>query len=81
MILDGRVDAWVFPQKGTKRWDTCAGEALLRAHHGGWLVSGTNGQSYDYSSEVQSSPGNVDGVMAASDPRLLSHFASRLGWY
>ena len=81
LILDGRVDAWVFPQKGTKRWDTCAGEALLRAHHGGWLVSGTNGQSYDYSSEVQSSPGNVDGVMAASDPRLLSHFASRLGWY
>ena len=36
-MLDGRVDAWIFPVSGTKRWDTCAGEALLRAH-GGWLV-------------------------------------------
>ena len=80
LILDGRVDAWIFPQKGTKRWDTCAGEALLRAHHDGWLVNGTDGQSYDYSSEVRTSPGNVEGVMAAGDPRLFSHFASRLGW-
>jgi 3'(2'), 5'-bisphosphate nucleotidase len=34
LMLDGRVDAWIFPVKGTKRWDTCAGEALLNAHGG-----------------------------------------------
>ena len=25
LMLDGKVDAWVFPARGTKRWDTCAG--------------------------------------------------------
>ena len=43
LMLDGRVDAWIFPVKGTKRWDTCAGEALLTAHGGGWLVDGVRG--------------------------------------
>ena len=38
MLLDGEMDAWVFPSKGTKRWDTCPGEALLEAL-GGFLVS------------------------------------------
>ena len=42
-MLDGRVDAWIFPVRGTKRWDTCAGEALLTAHGGGWLVDGVRG--------------------------------------
>ena len=32
MLLDGVADAWVFPARGTKRWDTCAGEALLSAN-------------------------------------------------
>ena len=35
LMLDGKVDAWVFPARGTKRWDTCAGEALLTANRGG----------------------------------------------
>jgi len=39
-LVDGRVDAWIFPVKGTKRWDTCAGEALLVAAGGGWLMAG-----------------------------------------
>lgn len=28
-ILDGVADAYVFPSKGTKKWDTCAPEACL----------------------------------------------------
>ena len=29
-VIEGHADAYVFPTKGTKKWDTCAGEALLK---------------------------------------------------
>ena len=31
MILEGTADAYVFPSNGTKKWDTCAPEAILLA--------------------------------------------------
>jgi len=31
LVLDGDADAYVFPQDGTKRWDTCAVDAILHA--------------------------------------------------
>ena len=30
-VLDGTADAYVFASRGTKCWDTCAGEALLES--------------------------------------------------
>eukprot|EP00466_Bigelowiella_natans_P006449 jgi/Bigna1/135157/aug1.28_g9865 len=33
-LLDGTADAYVFPRPGMYLWDTCAGEALLRAMGG-----------------------------------------------
>lgn len=29
-VIEGHADAYVFPTRGTKKWDTCAGEALLK---------------------------------------------------
>jgi len=34
MILEGDADAYVFPSLGTKKWDTCAPEAVLLAAKG-----------------------------------------------
>lgn len=31
MMLEGSVDAMVFPGKETSKWDTCASEALIKA--------------------------------------------------
>lgn len=31
MVLEGTADAYVYASLGTKKWDTCAGEALLLA--------------------------------------------------
>jgi 3'(2'), 5'-bisphosphate nucleotidase len=62
MLLDGEMDAWVFPSKGTKRWDTCPGETLLEAL-GGFLVQADSGTRYAY--DAAACPLNLTGVVAA----------------
>ena len=34
MVLENVVDAYIYPSVGTKRWDTCAGDALIQAAGG-----------------------------------------------
>lgn len=48
MVLEGKVDAYVFPSDGTKKWDTCAADAIVRANGG--LLTDVNGDLLDYSS-------------------------------
>lgn len=48
MVVEGEVDAYVFPSPGTKKWDTCAVDAIVRAHGG--LLTDVNGELLDYSS-------------------------------
>ncbi|CAG9467879.1 unnamed protein product [Pedinophyceae sp. YPF-701] len=45
-LLDGDISHYIFTAKGTKRWDTCAPEALLRAV-GGFILDST-GAPYPY---------------------------------
>ena len=80
MMLDGLVDTWVFPAKGTKRWDTCAGEALLCANRGGWLVRGSNGAAYEYGAAIAEWPANVDGVIAGADKELYPWMVRKWPW-
>ena len=46
MLLQGLVDAYIYPQKGTKKWDTCAPEAILR--EAGFHVSDVAGKPLEY---------------------------------
>ena len=80
LMLDGKADVWVFPAKGTKRWDTCAGEALLAANRGGWIVRATDGSGYEYGSEISTWPGNVDGLIAAVDKDLYPWMVKKWPW-
>ena len=80
MMLDGLVDTWVFPAKGTKRWDTCAGEALLSANRGGWGARATDGAAYEYGAAVAERPGNVDGVIAGADKDLYPWMVHKWPW-
>ena len=64
MLLDGTADSYVFPSKGTKRWDTCAGEALLLAL-GGKLLKATDGTQYSYDAESAKDPYNDEGLVAS----------------
>ena len=66
--------------RGTKRWDTCAGEALLAAAGAGWLVNAETGGAYQYGAAEARAPGNTGGVIAAADPALYADMAAALGW-
>ena len=46
MVLENAVDAYVYPTPGTKRWDTCAGDALIQA--AGGEVTDIHGHSLIY---------------------------------
>lgn len=48
MVVAGDVDAYVFPSDGTKKWDTCAVDAFVRANGG--LLTDVNGKTLDYGS-------------------------------
>lgn len=48
LVVEGKVDAYVFPSDGTKKWDTCAVDAIVRANGG--LLTDVNGDLLDYSS-------------------------------
>ena len=80
LMLDGVVDTWVFPAKGTKRWDTCAGEALLAANRGGWVVRASDGAAYEYGAAIAEWPGNVDGVIAGADKDLYPWMVHKWPW-
>ena len=43
-LVDGEVDCYLFPSKGTKRWDTCAGEAILNCIGG--VLTNARGERY-----------------------------------
>ena len=47
LVVEGGIDAYVFPNPGTKKWDTCAGDAIVRA--AGGLMTDINGKRFDYS--------------------------------
>ncbi len=48
MAIEGGVDAYVFPSNGTKKWDSCAGDAIVR--EAGGIMTDVNGALLEYSS-------------------------------
>ena len=64
MVLEGVVDAYVYPSTGTKKWDTCAGDALIQA--AGGIVTDLHGRSLTYQA-----------VSPAHSPGEESSFVSR----
>lgn len=60
MILEGGADSYVYCAAGTKKWDTCAPQALLEAIGG--AITEPNGAKLDYSSKAEHRNGN--GIIA-----------------
>lgn len=48
MVVEGKCDAYVFPSPGTKKWDSCAGDAIIR--EAGGLMTDVNGELLTYDS-------------------------------
>ena len=62
VMLDGRADCYLYPSRGTKRWDSCAPEAVVRAL-GGECTDIFN-ERYDYSNISPEEYENVLGFIS-----------------
>ncbi|GMH38625.1 hypothetical protein BSKO_06509 [Bryopsis sp. KO-2023] len=76
MLLLQEITHYAFGAKGTKRWDTCAPEAVLRGV-GGRLV-GADGEEYDYSSSVN--PQNLNGLFATATESAWERMQDAFQW-
>lgn len=76
LLLTGQATHYVFPQAGTKRWDTCAPEALLCAA-GGRLVNKI-GEKYNY--DASCNPRNEDGVLATATQTSWNKLREAFDW-
>jgi 3'(2'), 5'-bisphosphate nucleotidase len=45
-VIEGRADCYLYPRDGTKRWDTCAPEAILLSLNG--KLTNVFGDEYNY---------------------------------
>jgi len=69
LVIEGKADLYVYPSPGTKKWDTCAPEAVLRSV-GGILVDPT-GKELNYSKGL---PVENAGILAALDRKCIEKF-------
>lgn len=60
-VILGTADCYFYDRTGTKKWDTCAGEALLLALGG--ILTTMDGKSYEYL-EPPAEMANKEGVLA-----------------
>lgn len=67
LVIEGRAHAYVFPSAGSKKWDTCAPEAVLRATGG--LLTDIHGNNLEYHKMVNLV--NDCGVLAAIDKQVF----------
>eukprot|EP00035_Acanthoeca_spectabilis_P004492 m.104072 g.104072 ORF g.104072 m.104072 type:complete len:327 (+) comp12600_c0_seq2:180-1160(+) len=72
-LLDGVIDCYLYPVPGTKRWDTCAGEALLRASGG--TLTDREGKAYSYVYD-EAAVFNTGGVIAVRSEEALPHYVA-----
>jgi len=61
LVLSHESDGWTYPQRGTKRWDTAAIEACIRARGG--KLTDAYGDEIEYDPDADSYE-NTDGVVA-----------------
>lgn len=62
LVLDGDADAYVFPQNGTHRWDTCAVDAIIHSAHG--CLTDAYGKHLTYGESAMNAHANDHGVLA-----------------
>jgi 3'(2'), 5'-bisphosphate nucleotidase len=64
-LLEGKADCALLLREGTKKWDSCPGEALLRARGG--CVTDAAGRLYDYGDKEMAL--NLSGLVSSRDAR------------
>lgn len=62
-VIEGNHDVYIYPRLGTKKWDSCAPEAILRSV-GGTLTDAL-GKDIDYAATEQRFHMNWTGLVAS----------------
>lgn len=75
-VIEGDADVYIYPRNGTKRWDTCAPEAILRSLGGS--LSDIFGRDYSYVKSDELTVENNFGLIASVNrtPQFYSDFIS-----
>jgi len=74
LLIEGKAHAYVFASAGSKRWDTCAPEAILR-ELGGELTD-MYGNRYNYEKTV--APNNSKGVLGTTFANDHSEYVQKV---
>ncbi|XP_014205797.1 3'(2'),5'-bisphosphate nucleotidase 1 [Copidosoma floridanum] len=74
LLLDGKAHAYVFASGGSKKWDTCAPEAVL--HAVGGTLTDMHGDRYSYNPKI--SYPNKRGVLATAPGEQHSWYLTRI---
>jgi len=69
LVLTGQVSLYVFVEPWTKKWDTCAPEALLKSIGGG--IYDLSGNSYSYFSDAEHI--NQNGIIMCSSGLFIQN--------
>ena len=75
MVLEGKAEAYVFPSRGTKRWDTCAGEGIIRA--AGGVFTDIHGEDIRYDLG-RAKAVNRAGLLVTMDTELHKDLISKI---
>ena len=75
MVLEGKVDAYVFPSNGTKKWDTCGGDSILYA--AGGLLTDIHGEDINYE-HIPGKFKNETGLIVTMDRELHKDIVSKI---
>jgi len=70
LLIEGRAHAYIYASPGTKKWDSCAPEAVL--HAVGGRLTDVHGNTYTYEPTVKKA--NSTGTVATA-------LASQHQWY
>lgn len=62
-VIDGESDCYIYPRNGTKRWDTCAPEALIRCLNGS--LTDIYNNDYLYVQDENTHVENYNGIVAS----------------
>ena len=64
-MIENNADCYLYPRDGTKRWDTCGPEAILRSLNG--KLTDIFGNDYSYAKTENSMVENCYGLIATLD--------------
>ena len=75
MVLEGKADTYIYPKLGTKKWDTCAGDALV--HAVGGLLTDVHGKPLSYEPDPSKYP-NREGVIVTTNTKLHEEIVKKM---